>query len=188
MPAGPASRPGRAAGFTLVEFLVAMTVLAIVSVTALPSFEDFRARQRLRSAADNLYTDLQYARSESVQRNAVVSVDFVTGAAWCYGIHLGAGGCDCATANSCNIKAVSGADYRGVQMSSADFVGSDTETAYQIDPRRGQSVDAANTPVTGAVLLANQNSQSVRADVNAIGRVRLCSPGGTVPGYPTCPE
>lgn len=179
-------RRRRAAGFTLVEFLVALTVLAIVSVSALPSFDEFRARQRVRAAIDNLYTDLQYARSESVQRNAVVSVDFSTGTAWCYGIHQGAGGCDCTTANSCSIKTVSGADFPGVQMSSANFTGGGTETAYQIDPRRGQSVDAANTPVTGAVLLANQNSQSVRADVNAMGRVRLCSPDGTVPGYPSC--
>ncbi|HWS75489.1 MAG TPA: GspH/FimT family pseudopilin, partial [Quisquiliibacterium sp.] len=72
-------RGARAAGFTLVEFLVVMTVIAIVSVTALPSFDDFRARLRLRAAADNLHVDLQYARSEAVQRNAIVSVSFTPG-------------------------------------------------------------------------------------------------------------
>jgi len=193
------ARPGRgpAAGFTLVEFLVAMSVLAIVSVTALPSFEDFRARQRLRSAADNLYTDLQYARSEAVQRNARLTVSFATGGGWCYGIVEGTDACDCTETDPdagdyCAIKRAHNIpadgvreDFPGVSVSSASFDGS---ASYRIDPRRGQVLDAAGDPVEGSILLAGAASRSVRADVNAIGRVRLCSPDGTVTGYPTCPE
>lgn len=198
MPAGRA-RPGRgpAAGFTIVEFIVVMTVLAIVSVTALPSFEDFRARQRLRAAADNLHTDLQYARSEAVQRNTRITVSFATGGGWCYGIVEGTDACDCTVADVtaaeyCGIKrahniSADGArpDFPGVSVSSAAFDGS---ASYRIDPRRGQVLDASGDPVEGSILLVGAASRSVRADVNAIGRVRLCSPGGTVPGYPTCPE
>lgn len=197
MPAGPARRHAPAAGFTLVEFLVVLTVLAIVSVTALPSFEDFRARQRLRSAADNLYTDLQYARSEAVQRNVRLTVSFSAGGDWCYGIVEGTDACDCTETDTtagdyCGIRRAhnipaDGArpDFPGVSISSASFGGS---ASYRIDPRRGQLLDAAGDPVDGSILLAGAASRSVRADVNAIGRVRLCSPGGTVPGFPECAE
>jgi len=175
------------AGLTLIELVTALTIVAIVTVFAVPSFEDFRVRERLKGAANNLYTDLQFARSEAVQRNAQVSVSFVTGAGWCYGIHQGNVQCDCATANSCSIKTVSGADFPGISMSQAQFdAGAGATDWYVIDPRRGQVVDAAGAAVAGNVVFAGAGSRSLRGDLNAVGRVRLCSPSGSMTGYPTC--
>lgn len=184
----PRMRARRAnAGLTLVELVTAVTIVAIVTVFAVPSFEDFRVRERLKGAANNLYTDLQFARSEAVQRNAQVSVSFVTGAGWCYGIHQGNAQCDCATANSCSIKTVSGADFPGISMSQAQFdAGAGATDWYVIDPRRGQVVDAAGAAVAGNVVFAGAGSRSLRGDLNAVGRVRLCSPSGSMTGYPTC--
>jgi prepilin-type N-terminal cleavage/methylation domain-containing protein len=175
------------AGLTLIELVTALAILAIVSVLAVPSFEDFRVRERLKGAANNLYTDLQFARSEAVQRNAQVTVSFVTGAGWCYGIHQGNAACDCATANSCSIKTVSGTDFPGISISQAQFVsGAGTADWYVIDPRRGQVVDAAGGAVAGTVVFAGAGSRSLRGDLNAVGRVKLCSPSGSMSGYPTC--
>lgn len=189
-PAGHADRfrSGRA-GFTLVEFVVTLAIIAIVSMTALPSFDNFRAGQRVSGVADNLYTDLQYARSEAIQRNAPVAVSFSTGASWCYGIHqldeASDPPCNCTVASgsgACNIKRVSSAEVSGLQIASANFGGDD---AYVVEPRRGTSVDAGNAPVEGAVVVGD-GVRSVRADVNAMGRVRLCSPSGSLPRYPAC--
>lgn len=194
MPAGRA-RPARHAGlgFTLVELLVALTVLAIVSVTALPTFDDFRARQQLRGAAEGLYKDLVFARTEAIQRNGAggerLRVSFGTGTGWCYGIHDptrpgAAASCDCSTSpGACSVKAVSSTEYRGVRMESAGFGGAQ---AYEIDPRLGQLVDAGGAPVEGSVVLTGAASQQLRIDVNAIGRARICSPDGGVSGYPSC--
>ena len=92
--------PAAQRGVTLIEILTAVTILAILTVVAAPSFDAVRNRARLRGVADNLYADLQYARSEAVQRNSTVSVSFSPGSAWCYGIHQGAAACDCTVANS----------------------------------------------------------------------------------------
>ena len=187
--ARPCAREPRraAAGFTLVEFVVALAILAILAVTAIPSFNDFRVRERLKGAATNLYTDLQFARSEAVEHNATVTVSFTTGANWCYGIHQGAAACDCATANSCSIKAVSGTDYPGISIGLAQFDSAGGANSwYAINPLRGQAVDAAGNAVSGNVLFAGAGSRSLRGDVNAVGRVRLCSPSGSISGYPSC--
>ena len=185
--AGPAS-PVRlpASGFTLVELLIGILVLAIVSAIALPSFDGFRARQRLKGAAENLYTDLQYARSEAVQRNTRVVVNFSTGSSWCYGLRVDddGTGCDCSTAGSCGLKTVSGAAYPGVTMSAAAF--GDGDTSFLFDPRRGQVLDEDGAVTEGSVLLAGADGDEIQLELNAIGRVRLCSPDGAVGGYPSC--
>ena len=194
MRAGRASRPRTAIrGFTLVEFLVALTVIAIVSVAALPSFDDFRARQQLRGAAESVHADLVFARSEAIQRNGGgaerLRVSFGAGGGWCYGIHDptrpgAAATCDCASGPAaCSVKAVSSAEYRGVQMDAVDFGGG---AEFEIDPRLGQLVDAGGAPVGGSVLLSVSAARQLRVDVNALGRVRICSPDGGVAGYPSC--
>ncbi|HEY5634622.1 MAG TPA: GspH/FimT family pseudopilin [Burkholderiaceae bacterium] len=186
MPAGTASLKRRATGFTVVELCVAMAVLGVVAVLATPSFEEFRLRERVKGAANNLYADLQFARSESVQRNARVSLAFTTGTAWCYGIHEGNAACDCGVANSCNIKTVSSADYPRVTMAPASFVSaSGTSNWYLIDPRVGQSIDAAGAAVNGTVQFGI-GGRALRGEVNAMGRVRLCAAADPIPGYPAC--
>jgi type IV fimbrial biogenesis protein FimT len=190
-PRGAAARSIRAArgssGFTLIELVSVMAVLGILAVWAVPSFDDFRVRARVGGAANNMFADLQYARSEAVQKNARMAVSFTTGASWCYGIHQGNAPCDCTTPASCSIKAVSSVDYPNVSVSQAQFTSnSGTNTTYYIDPRRGQSVDAAGSPVAGNVVFSGSGSRALRGDLNAVGRVRLCSPSGSISGYPTC--
>ena len=182
-----ATRPAAAQrGVTLIEILTAVTILAILTVVAAPSFDAVRNRARLRGVADNLYADLQYARSEAVQRNSMISVSFSPGATWCYGIHQGAAACDCTVANSCSIKTVLSTSAPNVTLADASFSSGGAGVArYLIDPRRGQSVDAAGAAVTGTVQFT-LGSLQMNAEVNAVGRARLCSPSGTVTGYPSC--
>jgi len=171
----------------MVELVVALAILAILAVAAVPSFDDFRVRARLKGAATNLFADLQFARSEAVEHNAAVTVSFTTGANWCYGIHQGAAACDCGTPGSCSIKSVSAADFPGVSIGQAQAISSGgTNSWYVINPVRGQILDAAGNAVSGNVVFAGSGSRSLRGDINAVGRVRLCSPSGSVSGYPSC--
>ena len=59
-------------GITLVELMVALTVLAILLSLGVPSFRDLLAAQRVRSAAYSLVSDLVLARSEAVKRGSPV--------------------------------------------------------------------------------------------------------------------
>lgn len=63
-----------AAGFTLIEILVTITVLAVVMAIGTPSFRSFTNSQSIRSTSFDLNSALTLARSEAVKRNGAVTV------------------------------------------------------------------------------------------------------------------
>ena len=72
-------------GFTLIELLVVMTVLGIMLGLAVPSFKNFIASQRVKSAAYELSTSMLFARSEAIKRNTTVTISPVTTSDWTSG-------------------------------------------------------------------------------------------------------
>ncbi len=72
LPRSPALRAER--GFTLAEVMVTVSVAGVLSATAAPSFMDVVATQRVKSATFELLAATNYARSEAIKRNAVVTV------------------------------------------------------------------------------------------------------------------
>ncbi|MEP5568050.1 MAG: GspH/FimT family pseudopilin [Halioglobus sp.] len=65
-------RPG--AGFTLVELMIVLVLLAVLLGVAVPSFRDFITNQRLRATSNDLRIALMTARSEAVKRNRSMQV------------------------------------------------------------------------------------------------------------------
>jgi type IV fimbrial biogenesis protein FimT len=61
-------------GFTLIELMVTITVLAILLVVAVPSFDGIRLSSRLTSYATDLMASSQLARTEAIKRNAPVTL------------------------------------------------------------------------------------------------------------------
>jgi|GEM_PF-1121371 len=61
-------------GFTLVELMVTISVLAIISTVAVPAWQGFITRQEVASTAETLTAALNYARSTAVTRGRQVSV------------------------------------------------------------------------------------------------------------------
>ncbi|QEL64290.1 type IV fimbrial biogenesis protein FimT [Oryzomicrobium terrae] len=68
-----AARRARA-GFTLIEMMVALAVLAILIGIGVPSFSELIASQRARAATSALHDGLMLARSEAIKRNISVSL------------------------------------------------------------------------------------------------------------------
>jgi type IV fimbrial biogenesis protein FimT len=60
-------------GFTLVEMVVTVAVLALILVIAMPSVAAWQGDTRIRNTADSLQNGLQIARAEAVKRNQDVS-------------------------------------------------------------------------------------------------------------------
>lgn len=70
----------RAQGFTLVEFLVAMAVLAILLASGMPAFAEFLVARRLSASADIVHAQAVFARNEAIKRNGTVLFEVEGGA------------------------------------------------------------------------------------------------------------
>jgi prepilin-type N-terminal cleavage/methylation domain-containing protein len=106
-------------GFTLVELMVSIAVLAVVITLAAPSFKEAIERRHLEGAASSIHLGLQRAKSEAVKQNADVYFDATTGVSWCYGIVDNATSCDCANSD-CTINSqvvtVTGTEFDNVTL------------------------------------------------------------------------
>ena len=61
-------------GFTLIELMVAVAMVAILSAVAAPSFSTMMLRSAIRSASSDLGSDLNVARAEAIRVGGRVSV------------------------------------------------------------------------------------------------------------------
>lgn len=69
--------PGIRGGFTLIEIIIVVVILAIAAMTAIPLMSSGGSVQ-IRSAANVIAADLEYARSMSISRGQNFSVVFYT--------------------------------------------------------------------------------------------------------------
>ena len=71
------------AGFTLVELMVTVTVSVILIAIAAPSFGTLLLKRSAQVAADNLVSDLRFARSAAIKLSRTVSVCSATTSTVC---------------------------------------------------------------------------------------------------------
>jgi type IV fimbrial biogenesis protein FimT len=75
------------AGVTLIEMMVAISILAILLAIAVPSFSESRLSSQLRSSSTELIASANLAKSEAIKRNAPANLCVSTD-----GLTCGAGG------------------------------------------------------------------------------------------------
>lgn len=70
-------------GFTLIELMFTIVVLAVLLGIGVPNFRDFIRNSRLTAAANDLLADINLARSEAVKRRVPVTLCKSTDGASC---------------------------------------------------------------------------------------------------------
>src|ERR1700722_13148716 len=75
----------RAAGFTLLELLITMSIAAILLTLAVPSFRYVTNSNRIAGEVNGLLGDLQFARAEAIKEGRYVTVCVSTDGQNCNG-------------------------------------------------------------------------------------------------------
>ena len=72
-------RENRCAGFTLVELVIVVAIIALVGVIAAPRVSDSQRAMRFDTISDQLLNDLRFARKSAMDLNTDIRVDFTSG-------------------------------------------------------------------------------------------------------------
>lgn len=193
----PARRP--LSGFTLIELMVTVVIMATLIVLVAPGFKQQIEMQRLRGAHDQLATDVQFARSEAARLGIPVHVRVQpssAGGSACYIVFSDRGmtqstfdfsaACDCtqpigsrcSAATTAEIKTVALESFTGLNLSYAnkDRVGFDPITgALLVQVFDGPGGDGKEFIVDTSL----DASRKMRLWVAFSGRVRVCAPAGS---------
>jgi type IV fimbrial biogenesis protein FimT len=181
-------------GFTVIELMVVIAVVAIITSLALPSYRTLIEKRQVTSGAQQIAAFLSSAQLEAVKRNELVAVhyEFAGPGDWCIGVVVGDDDCTCSAdpaANTCEIDGSDRVMIPGNLNYEEALVGMDGDGVFVIDPVRGMMVNFTDGP-TFQFLSTPEETYALNVLMAPTGRVSLCSDtdraDSAVPGFDEC--
>jgi type IV fimbrial biogenesis protein FimT len=173
-----ASPTERSAGFTLIELMIAVAILAVLVTIGLPSFRQMLRNYEIRVAAESVANGLQRARAEAVAKNARVQFVLGTGTSW-YVDYV-------ATPNpAARLDSSSGAETTNASVTVLPLAAT-TITFNQLGQIVTPNPDTS-APLTQVNLNATGGNQSLRVTIGAGGNARVCDPSLPSTNARSCP-
>ena len=158
--------PRRAHGFTLLELLVGIGIIAFLLLMAMPGIRVYLLDTKIRAAAQAYYDGAQQARSEALRRNTDVTLSLTN-------------------SNQGWSIAVCGVEIAVKAPESASML-SVTATTTEVSFNGLGNASAANTvkfmPGDSSQCLASGPQRCLQVQVSQGGQVRLCDPSITTAG------
>jgi type IV fimbrial biogenesis protein FimT len=161
-----------AGGFTLIELMIAITIVAIFLMLAAPSFSTWIMNTRIRTTAESVVNGLQLARNEAVRRN--LAVQFVLGTAtdWKVCVNITPDTCP-DDANLIQSRAVGEGSNNSITLVASNgkavsfnSFGQMTKPAVAGDSVASFDIDGPNAA----------ESRELRVTIQAGGNIRMCDP------------
>ncbi len=196
---GTAKRPvrpnfiPRIAGFTIIELMISLLLLAIAAALSLPSYRDMIEKRQLTHGAEQIMAFVNSAQLEATRQNDFVTISWSRTADnnWCFGTTLGETACDCTEtvpteSDYCAINAVPSV-ISNLNVGSLDMLKSISgDDEYTFDPIRGIFVGFV-TDLT-IELSSDSEAYALNLVMNQAGNAVICSTDEDhkVPGYGIC--
>jgi len=157
-------------GFTLVEMLIGITILAILMAAGLPSYTAWIQNTQIRSATESVLNGMQLTRNEAVRRNLNVQLVLGTQSSWTISVP--------STASQIQARDY-GAGSKNVTVTKTPAAA--TTITFNSLGRVVANADASaiitqldfDVPTT---ILAAAESRNLRIVIAAGGNVRMCDP------------
>lgn len=156
-------------GFTLVELMVTVAIVAILAAIAVPSFNTFFVSSRAQTQTTRLVEALNYARSEAVRRGSNISVQANSGTNWHTGWTVTVG-----TSSGTVLRSQS------AFTSNATFTSTGSPTGFPASPLifnnlgqlTGSGVNAGGSVTFRYCFASGNDNQERVVVVNHVGRIR----------------
>ena len=145
-------------GFTLIEMLVVLVIIAVLLRLAAPSFQRLIVDSRMTTQSNELLTTLYFARSEAVKRNAVVSV------------------CKSADGSTCATSGTWAQGWIVFTDSTASGTLGTVDSLSGDEVLRAHGALTGNSTLVGRTALASYVSYLANGQSSQTGKWNLCSP------------
>lgn len=165
----------RAPGFSLIELMVALAIIAITMVLGMRGISDWMQSARTRTAAEGVKNGLQAARTEAIRSNRAIAFKLSSP-----GTVGGTGWTISAVRTGTDVESKPNGEGSGGAVLTATPDGATTATFTGLGRRATSNQDAS--PVLTSV---NVNNGALRITISAGGEIRMCNPAVTVSGDPT---
>lgn len=169
----------RAPGFTLIELMIAIAILAIMLLVALPNFSIWIQNTQIRTAGEAILNGMQLARAEAVRRNANIEVQLDLASGWTVRV-AGTGEViqSRLAAEGSAAAAVTIAPVGTTKITFNSFGNIQTANADGTVPITEIKIDSPS--------IAAADSRELCILVRIGGNVRMCDPQTTTPDTRTC--
>lgn len=170
--------------------MIVVVIIGILAAVVMPSMANFMDKQRVVDAAEAIYGQVAYARSEAIARSRMVYVRVVVtdppSSTWAIGVSTtqncnpaltdpsATGACVLSVSGQNVLKRIVSTDYQDVVLAT-------NTTQINFDPVRG----TAGNPGTMTISYKNRD---LFVKVSTIGRTRVCTDptNNRVGGYSEC--
>lgn len=162
-------------GFTLMELLITIGVLAVALAIAIPSFVSWLPDYRLKAAARDLYSNFQKAKLNAVKRNIPCAVSFSVdgnGNTTGYTVFLDADVDFVKDATEEVVATVSWGDYSSISGLAATFDNSSGTPVIAFRPT-GLVSDNNGGFASGSARIKNSNNKIAGISVSQTGNIKL---------------
>jgi type IV fimbrial biogenesis protein FimT len=161
-------------GFSLIEIMTVIGILAILAGVATPSLISWRHNAQLRRATQDVYSNLQKAKVEAARRNTAITITF---SANNYVVYVDANS-DWTYQDGEEIaRPIAWSNYAGVSIDSSEGGGDGLSFANPINGiafgPNGFPTDNTGALASGTVFIKNKKNKKSSIVVSPAGNIRI---------------